>query len=205
MLPISEIFVSLQGEGPFSGRRALFIRFFGCNLRCSWCDTKYSYYGKPKVLTDLDVFDDFIILTGGEPTLYQDILRNFLTKAKSRGSEILVETNGTVLLKDHFVDYVDYFSISPKLSNAGVKYKVEIVKKNVEKLMDEEKFYYLKFPVMWEDDLDEVRKMVEYLGVEKSKVWLQPINNERIDYWWDVVVKEGYNLSIQLHKFVSKP
>jgi organic radical activating enzyme len=91
------------------------------------------------------------------------------------------------------------------MSIAGVKYRVDVVKKNVEKLKIKEKFYYIKFPVMWEDDLNEVKKMVEYFGVEKSKVWLQPINNERIDYWWDIAVREGYNLSIQLHKFVSKP
>ncbi|BDC17696.1 7-carboxy-7-deazaguanine synthase QueE [Acidianus sp. HS-5] len=204
MLPISEIFVSLQGEGPFSGKRAVFIRFFGCNLRCSWCDTKYSYYGKPKLVDSLDVMDDFIILTGGEPTLYQDILTNFLTKAKEKGSEILVETNGTVPLKDHFVEKVDYFSISPKLLNAGVKYRQEVVKRNVDKLKEKRKLYYLKFPVMWNDDVEEVKKFVDYLNVEKKKVWLQPINNERISYWWDVTVKEGFNLSIQLHKFAGK-
>jgi len=61
------------------------------------------------------------------------------------------------------------------MSIAGVKYRVDVVKKNVEKLKIKEKFYYIKFPVMWEDDLNEVKKMVEYFGVEKSKVWLQPI------------------------------
>jgi pyruvate-formate lyase-activating enzyme len=113
------------------------------------------------------------------PTLYQDILRNFLTKAKSRGSEILVETNGTVLLKDHFVDYVDYFSISPKLPNAGVKYRVDVVKKNVEKLKIKEKFYYIKFPVMWEDDLNEVKKMVEYFGVWASLNFHEFVSNSQ--------------------------
>jgi Organic radical activating enzymes len=52
MLTITETFLSIEGEGPFIGIPTFFIRLTGCNLRCEWCDTKYSFYGGTKMEVD---------------------------------------------------------------------------------------------------------------------------------------------------------
>ncbi len=100
---VSEIFLSYQGEGPFMGSRQIFIRFFGCNLSCSYCDTSLESF---KSFTNdgllgkvLDFDDDYneLTLTGGEPLLYADFLNEFLASFKRHKTHrIYLETNGTL-------------------------------------------------------------------------------------------------------------
>ena len=79
-MKINEIFYSLQGEGKWTGLPNVFIRTSGCNLRCSFCDTKYAYYdGKEmsikEILNQIVKYNcQYICLTGGEPLLQKDIL-----------------------------------------------------------------------------------------------------------------------------------
>ena len=77
-MEISEIFYSIQGEGPNIGKRSIFIRTAGCNLSCKFCDTKYSYKGKNFTREEIiNIVKDIskryntnqIVWTGGEPTL----------------------------------------------------------------------------------------------------------------------------------------
>jgi 7-carboxy-7-deazaguanine synthase len=100
---ISEIFLSYQGEGPFAGSRQLFLRFYGCNLNCVYCDTfleSYKSFSKDGLLGKiLDFEDDYkeLALTGGEPLLQTDFLKEFLPLfRKHRGHEVYLETNGTL-------------------------------------------------------------------------------------------------------------
>jgi len=99
---VQEVFYSLQGEGPFSGRPALFVRLAGCNLRCFWCDTDFeSSAWRPslvELLAEIErlrpPFCSLIVLTGGEP-LRQNIvpLTNSLVAC---GLTVQIETNGTL-------------------------------------------------------------------------------------------------------------
>ena len=77
---INEIFYSLQGEGHFTGRPAIFIRLAGCNLRCPFCDTDFTSYTEMAVADILKAIASyparFVVLTGGEPSLQL----NFLNK-----------------------------------------------------------------------------------------------------------------------------
>ena len=81
---VSEIFLSYQGEGPFAGSRQLFLRFYGCNLECEYCDTtleSYKSFTKDSLLGKvMDFEDDYneLAVTGGEPLLYADFLSGFL-------------------------------------------------------------------------------------------------------------------------------
>jgi 7-carboxy-7-deazaguanine synthase len=100
---ISEIFVSYQGEGTFMGSRQLFVRFYGCNMECVYCDTlqeSYKTFTKEALLGKiLDFDDDYneLVITGGEPLLSSSFLKDFLPLfRKHRGHKVYLETNGTL-------------------------------------------------------------------------------------------------------------
>ena len=110
---INEIFYSLQGEGCYTGRAAVFVRFSGCNLHCPFCDTDFRAY-REMTVTDIvctvNKWHDcgFVVLTGGEPSLQVDEqLVNALHKA---GFYIAIETNGTHPLPKG----IDWVTLSPK-------------------------------------------------------------------------------------------
>ena len=86
-MEVNEIFTSFQGEGPFIGKRATFLRLSKCNLNCDFCDTESRDEGEIMSIEDvknalLDEFDkhntDFLVITGGEPTLQYKELRELL-------------------------------------------------------------------------------------------------------------------------------
>jgi 7-carboxy-7-deazaguanine synthase len=101
-MQIADIFVSLQGEGKNQGRPCLFIRLAGCNLDCTWCDTKESRGGGISMSMDTileqiwRVNPAYVCITGGEPLLQADALEPLLASLHRRGSEIDIETNGTI-------------------------------------------------------------------------------------------------------------
>ncbi|MFC1804401.1 7-carboxy-7-deazaguanine synthase QueE [Candidatus Omnitrophota bacterium] len=100
---IAEIFYSIQGEGLYLGARQLFVRFFGCNLKCKFCDTKLKSFKEyepeelAKELTGLYRSGcHSISFTGGEPLMQKDFLRSALEIIKQRPVKIYLETNGTL-------------------------------------------------------------------------------------------------------------
>jgi len=141
---IAEIFSSFQGEGPYAGRRQIFIRFAGCPLSCFYCDTSYAREPRPGFCTILfikkktstkrnpvsttDVMDyvkelltpdlHSICYTGGEPLLSAAFVKEIAMKAKSMQLKNFIETNG--YLAEAFAslaDYFDFASIDIKLRN----------------------------------------------------------------------------------------
>ena len=114
MYKINEIFYSLQGEGYFTGTASVFIRFSGCNLHCSFCDTRHeegTIMSLQDIVTEVMRFPcaPLIVLTGGEPSLWID--EEFVTRLKAMtGKQIAIETNGTRPLP-HSIDWV---TLSPK-------------------------------------------------------------------------------------------
>jgi 7-carboxy-7-deazaguanine synthase len=101
-MKIAEIFKSLQGEGKNQGRACLFIRLAGCNLDCTWCDTKYARDGGIEMSLD-SVLEQvwrvnplYVCITGGEPLVQEDALEPLLTSLQKRGTQIDIETNGTI-------------------------------------------------------------------------------------------------------------
>lgn len=120
-LPISETFLSIQGEGKLTGVPSFFIRLSGCNLRCTWCDTPYASWNPESEPLTIDEIIScanqsgtrHIVLTGGEPLLFKQVTE--LTKRlKAANFHITIETAGTVA--PPFT--CDLISISPKLSNS---------------------------------------------------------------------------------------
>ncbi len=131
-LKVSEIFESLQGEGPHAGSPCVFLRLAVCNLRCTWCDTKYTWDFKQhryedevkeqtvvevaKVLTDLA--PRHLVITGGEPLLQMAALEELLGLLDP-AVFVEVETNGTLAPSAFLAERVQHWNVSPKLANSG--------------------------------------------------------------------------------------
>ena len=124
---ISEIFDSIQGEGPYIGYRQIFIRFCGCNLLCDYCDTEFNKGDEYTVIALIDKLKSFdlkdihsVSLTGGEPLLQYEFLKEFLPKLKELGLKVYLETNGTLpsVLKQ-LIDYIDIISMDFKIDSSA--------------------------------------------------------------------------------------
>lgn len=123
---ISEVFKSIQGEGIYQGISQVFVRFFGCNLKCSFCDTKTEYYEEKTfsdLLKEIRLYDTYhsISLTGGEPLVQFDFLKELLRQLKKERKCLYLETNG-ILHRDlaGIIDYIDIIAMDFKLpSTAG--------------------------------------------------------------------------------------
>lgn len=112
MYKVNDIFSSLQGEGHHTGRAATFVRFAGCNLRCSFCDTDFTHYREmsaEEIVESVKQYTTrFVVLTGGEPSLQVD--DTLVAALHGAGFYIAVETNGTRLLPES----IDWVTVSPK-------------------------------------------------------------------------------------------
>lgn len=134
---ISEIFRSVQGEGPYTGVKQVFVRFFGCHLDCAWCDTKYAQGKKSQDYSEMNLSQVLkrirglnagchsVSLTGGEPLLQKDFLKQLLLSLKSLRLKTYLETNG-ILFRElrHVLRYVDIVAMDFKLpsSTKGPEY-----------------------------------------------------------------------------------
>lgn len=151
---VNEIFYSLQGEGHWAGRAAVFVRFSGCNLKCPFCDTdfhNYELYTAKQLVEKVKQTASqcrFVVLTGGEPTLQVD---NALAYAlKYAGYYVAMETNGTHKVPAN----IDWVTCSPKyayLANAepiiAKAHEVKVVYDGVHKVSDCEikaRYYYVQ-------------------------------------------------------------
>lgn len=159
-MQVSEIFYSIQGEGPNIGKPAIFLRLAGCNLRCSWCDSKFTWemnsgsqISISDILKEIQKYPcNHLVITGGEPLLQQDELAQLLPKLKSYFIEI--ETNGTVKPKLK----VDQYNCSPKTTNP------QKFPKNT--------FY--KFVVNKKSDLTRIKSIISRHRIPKDQVLLMP-------------------------------
>lgn len=123
---IREIFLSIQGEGPYIGQEQLFIRFCGCNLHCAYCDTdfeisKSNEYTPQELLKEIQKYGKRLTLslTGGEPLVSAEFLKEFLPLAKQYGHKIYLETNATLPEKlKEVIQFVDIISADIKLKSA---------------------------------------------------------------------------------------
>ena len=193
--PIVEIFHSVQGEGYHTGTPSIFIRFGGCNLQCSWCDTDFSKWDRMSITEIMTILEQWttrrIIYTGGEPAMQK--LRPLSDKLHSRGYNIAIETNGTIELKDGLVDWI---CVSPK----DMLYPEFSIK---QRKGDELKVVYTG------QDLS----MYDNLKKGFDNLFLQPCydeskdagtNGETFHSTFDIVMQNpGWNLSLQTHKLMG--
>ena len=118
-LPLIEQFYTIQGEGYHFGKAAYFIRIGGCDIGCSWCDTKFSWNFKYHELTDIKTIvknainekAKTVVVTGGEPSLYN--LLPLCEELHRNSIESFIETSGAYLLPGIW----DWVCLSPKKQN----------------------------------------------------------------------------------------
>jgi len=199
ILKIIKIFPSIAGEGLRSGEPTIFVRLAGCNLKCAFCDTKYSWQGgheytEEKVIETLRRIQkrfstDWVCLTGGEPLL-QDV-EPLVRKLRKEGFKIHIETNGTVYRSFG----VDWLTLSPKPH--GYEFAHEFTAKANE----------VKLVVSKELTLDVILSLREKFPV-KTPILPPPQSNRKWSMEMGIkLLKQALNLglknikiSVQIHK-----
>lgn len=122
---ISEIFKSTQGEGLYTGVEQLFVRFYGCNISCSFCDTtlktcrEYDLLGLEKEVAKYRDFHS-LSLTGGEPLCQADFLSEFLRSYRKTGIPVYLETNGILFRElEKIINLIDIIAMDLKLNSSA--------------------------------------------------------------------------------------
>lgn len=191
---LSEVFCSLQGEGVNTGIPQIFIRFAGCNLKCTYCDTTYSrsvsknkciLFGntlKNPIHLDklIEAIDrkiragyEWISLTGGEPLLQHRFVENFVKKVKMEYKvHVQLETNGVHLAKIRDVLYlIDHIAVSFKKNATDMESLKEAISRFSDKLS-------LKIMIKRNTQEKEIAQILQFIKKVNHKVHLifQPIS-----------------------------
>ena len=191
---ISEIFHSIQGEGPSMGRPATFIRLAGCNLNCEGCDNQLKSWTEipyVKLLEQLD--SNRIIITGGEPTQQIVELLELIDLLNEKGIEIHLETNGTGQIPEISLQKIDCIVVSPK-RGSQVDFGFWASKENVH-------FKFVLGPANWCWPNELLEAQVNLLP--RNKVWIMPLGRDPnlplARDAWDLAIRLGVNYSDRLH------
>ena len=227
--PIIEIFSSFQGEGLFIGQRQIFVRFAGCNLNCSYCDTgnsKSENSGELMTVEEvLEAIEDIrtpdchvISFTGGEPSLYPEFINEVAGRTDLK---ILLETNGTLPEKINLIKKLDIVSLDIKLPehfNNDFNEDIFINEiKSVNLLMSKSIMLYCKVVVLPSTKTNLIQEVIEKLSnnissKNKLQIIIQP--SSPLEDWdnsnfklfeFSEVVGQYFDVSIipQVHKILD--
>ena len=196
-LPIMEHFFTIQGEGTYSGRAAYFVRLAGCDIGCVWCDVKESWDSELHPILGIDFLVseiekttvDFVVITGGEPALYD--LTFLIKKLKMLKIEVAIETSGCYELKG----IVDWYCFSPKKFKAPCKEAYQLANE-------------LKIIISHPSDLAWAEKHSEKVK-PSCKLYLQP-EWSKSDRLLPIIIEfvksnNKWRISLQTHKFMHIP
>lgn len=232
-LLVNEIYGPVkQGEGRSAGSDVVFLRLSGCNLACVWCDTPYTWnwVGTKFIHPDkfdpkfeahkrlyLDILTEIykksngvrnLVVSGGEPLLQQDKLVPFFRKLQvATPWRVEVETNGTIVPTNEFINLVTQFNCSPKTENSGTdnpfrkRYKPEALMK-IASCGERATF---KFVIQSDTDLVDAQDIILKVGIKPSQVWLMPEGRtkeeqeRRQEQTKRIAFANNYNFSPRLH------
>lgn len=196
-LPVMEYFFTIQGEGFYSGRAAFFIRIAGCDVGCVWCDVKESWDAKKHQTLSIDFLvnevkksgANFVVITGGEPAMYD--LSTIINKIKALSIEVAIETSGCYDL----IGNIDWYCFSPK------KFKLpteEAYSKASE----------LKVVINHPSDFEWAESHANKIN-PNCKLYLQPEWSKQERFLPEIIkyVKQNpkWRISLQTHKFMNIP
>lgn len=192
-----EDFYTIQGEGKHSGRAAYFIRLAGCDVGCVWCDVKESWNQDEHPLISIESIlskveksaTDFVVITGGEPALYD--LTTLIEKLHQKNLEVAIETSGCYPLKGH----IDWYCFSPKKFKAPCD---EAYKKADE----------LKVVIAHPTDFEWAESHAEKVKVD-CQLFLQPEWSKSERFLPEIIeyIKKNprWKISLQTHKYMQIP
>lgn len=213
------VFYSIQGEGMTMGFPAVFLRLFECNLKCDWCDTKYSWCEKNNNYQKWSVGDTAekinfalgrdknnnanhrLVITGGEPLLQKENIDNLMDILSDWAIEI--ETNGTLMPTARMLEKCQ-FNCSPKLANSLNKKSLRIKPDVINVLKDVNT--YFKFVVEREKDIRELETdFIIPFGIDCRRVIIMPRGvsekeiRENAIKIVEVVKNRGYRMLLRMH------
>ena len=204
---ITEIYKSIQGESTYAGRPCVFIRTTGCNLRCSWCDSTFSFYGGQEmpldeVLAQVRVYGCRLIeLTGGEPLLQKDSF-TLMQTLLDEGHTVLCETSGSLDIRS--VDPRAVVIMDIKCPGSGMSETMRW--ENIEAIKPKDQ---IKFVIKDRTDyLWAIEILERYQLLKRAPVLFSPafgfLDPKPLAEW---VLKDGLdiNLQLQIHKYIWHP
>ena len=199
---VCETFRSLQGEGKKIGVPTFFVRCVGCNLKCSWCDTQYATSESGEDMTVDEIVkmvkdDADVCLTGGEPMLQPDSTE-LLKRLSDAGKTVVLETNGSISVKDVPDSENIIISMDIKCPCSGMQDKMDFDNIALLKRKDQ-----LKFVIADGADLEYAIGIVEKYSPE-CEVIFTPVGGMDIEPLAEEVVARGIKARVlpQLHKII---
>ena len=208
-MQVVEIFKSIEGEGKRAGLPCTFIRLFGCNLRCAYCDTVYGWsheYAKDvKDMTVEQIVAEVeklgvpnVTITGGEPLIHDDITK-LISKLANKRFWVNIETNGTILPKRQIGANV-FYTMDYKTSASGMSSEM-----NMEAIKALRSNDVLKFVVGSIDDCKQAQAVIDDIQSEAA-IYFSPVfgkiePKEIVEFLLD---NDMYNchVQVQLHKII---
>lgn len=204
---VVEIFKSIDGEGLRAGFPATFIRLEGCNLRCSYCDTKYSYNDADykdmyieQILHEVKQLGlRYITLTGGEPLIHEDVA-DLIRVLTTFGFFVNIETNGSVDISPYLYNNV-LITMDYKCPSSGMQLQVNTHNLKILRPSD-----VLKFVVGCEEDLETCKHIRNYTQAQKfiSPVFGKIEPKDIVKYMLDNKMTDC-RIQLQLHKYIWNP
>lgn len=214
MLPVIEQFVSIDGEGPTAGEMAAFVRFLGCNLRCSWCDTAYSWDASvaPTWRTATEIYQWIfasgcrnVTLTGGEPLIQEEIMELLQLLGQEAALAVHVETNGAVDLAP-FKERCPYgnihYVVDYKLPDSGMEERM--LHDNFTQVTANDVY---KFVIASDRDLQRAVELTKrHQLAERCLVYFSPVRERIAPHSIVEAMRQhmlnGVRLQLQLHKLI---
>jgi 7-carboxy-7-deazaguanine synthase len=204
---VCEIFTGIQGESSYAGMPCTFIRMTGCNLRCSYCDTTYAY-DEGSELSEEDIFKKvrnagirLVEITGGEPLIQKGIYR-LIERLLDDGYTVLIETNGSINIKD--VDKRAVVILDIKTPGSGMCEEMDLSNIDYIKNYDEVKFVITdRIDYEWSKDI-----IQRYNIKNKCLILMSPVYGilpaEDLARWMLEDRLEA-RLNLQIHKYIFGP
>lgn len=211
---VAETFFSINGEGPRAGEPAVFVRFQGCNLHCSYCDTRWANQPdcpvedhSPEEITQLILSSGIqnVTLTGGEPLLQPEMPQLLALLSQQETLRVEVETNGAVDLLPFCGPFRPVFTMDYKLPSSGCE---DAMRTENFSLLEKEDT--VKFVCGSLEDLDRAAALIqEYRLPRRCHVYLSPVFGsiapaDMVEYMLEHRLND-VRLQLQLHKFIWDP
>lgn len=209
-MKISEIFLSIEGEGIRVGLPCIFIRTHGCNMRCSYCDSDYACLGNDyKEMTIDEIIAETnelqckrVTFTGGEPLLQKEA-RALVSKLVSEGYEVNIETNGSIDTSEYNELSNVIITMDYKSPSSNMEHMMSI--ENINKLSSQD---VLKFVVGSIEDLDKAKDIISIMTSSPS-IYLSPVfgkieAKDIVEYMLSNHMN-NVHVQLQLHKFIWPP